>query len=70
VGAARWADGPHAVVADWHRAGRVALVEARLPSLERFSVLLDRQQRVAAASQANDSEAPEASSQTRKTKKA
>ena len=70
VDAEKFAALPDAVVVDWHRKGWLALVQTHLTSLERFSVLLDRQQRVAAASQANDSEAPEASSQTRKTKKA
>ncbi|EDX80633.1 SapC superfamily [Brevundimonas sp. BAL3] len=47
---------PDDVVLDWHRKGWLALVQFHLASLERFSVLLHRQQRVAGVSQPSVSE--------------
>jgi SapC len=70
VDAEKFAALPDAAVVDWHRKGWLALVAAHLASLERFSVLLDRQQHVAPVSQTNDSDAADVSSQTCKSKKA
>ena len=51
---------PDATVLDWHRKGWLALVHFHLSSLERFSVLLDRQPPVVAVSQESGSEAQDA----------
>ncbi|WP_292225339.1 SapC family protein [Brevundimonas sp.] len=56
VDADRFAALPDATVVDWHRKGWLALVHFHLASLERFSVLLDRQQAVVGVSQQNGSE--------------
>lgn len=60
---------PDATVLDWHRKGWLALVHFHLASLERFSVLLERQQTVAGVSQQNASDNP-ASAAKSKSKKA
>ncbi|MFC7379185.1 SapC family protein [Brevundimonas sp. GCM10030266] len=70
VDAEKFAALPDETVVDWHRKGWLALVHFHLASLERFSVLLDRQNAVAAVSQDHVSEPQDGAAAKPKTKKA
>jgi hypothetical protein len=61
---------PDETVLDWHRKGWLALVHFHLASLERFSVLLERQNAVAGVSQQNASETQDVAAGKSKPKKA
>lgn len=61
---------PDETVLEWRRKGWLALIYFHLASLERFSVLLDRQNAVTAVSQQNASETADAVAAKPKSKKA